>query len=359
MKTGLDIRALAQKIHENQQTKADLIAPVSQIEMGIDTHGANGAKHAVIHVPHSVPGLPHLFPVQSIAHDQIGSYAGIPAKYYDRMLADEPELLAKNVNTWLRRGGDDKRMVRTMRGQNRAFLSNRYQRIENEEIAEVALPILMNTPGLRVVSTEVTERRLYIQATTDRIYGDVKVGDTVQAGLVITNSEVGMGSVSVRALMYRLRCLNGMVTGDNFRAAHLGKRIDDNEALYADDTKKADDHAILLKVRDTVQGFLSAEFFNRKLVAMRALTEGKISGSPEKAIEVLAQKLEVNEVEKNGILRSLIEGADLSRWGILNAVTHQAHSDKVTYDRAVDFEAMGGKLLDLPATEWKQVLEAA
>lgn len=30
-----------------------------------------------------------------------------------------------------------------------------------------------------------------------------------------------------------------------------------------------------------------------------------------------------------------------------------------SYDRAVEFETMGGKLVDLPATEWREILEAA
>ena len=88
------------------------------------------------------------------------------------------------------------------------------------------------------------------------------------------------------------------------------------------------------------------------------MTEGKIVGDPAKAVEVLARKVGANETEKGGILRSLIEGGDLSRWGIVNAITHQAH-EAVTYDRAVEFEAMGGMLVELPRDEWKEGREAA
>lgn len=35
----------------------------------------------------------------------------------------------------------------------------------------------------------------------------------------------------------------------------------------------------------------------------------------------------------------------------------QAHTAK-SYDRAVEFEAMGGKLLDLPASSWREIVEA-
>jgi hypothetical protein len=57
------------------------------------------------------------------------------------------------------------------------------------------------------------------------------------------------------------------------------------------------------------------------LKQLQDLTEGKISGNPVKAVEVLAQKLDVTEGEKGGILQSLIEGGNLSRWGVVNAIT--------------------------------------
>ena len=74
--------------------------------------------------------------------------------------------------------------------------------------------------------------------------------------------------------------------------------------------------------------------------------------------KVLAKKVGATDAERGGILRSLIEGADLSRWGIVNAITAQAHK-AASYDRAVEFEAMGGNVIDLPASEWREVLEAA
>jgi hypothetical protein len=43
-----------------------------------------------------------------------------------------------------------------------------------------------------VVSAEITEHRFYLKAVTDRVAGEVKPGDVVQAGLVISNSEIGL-----------------------------------------------------------------------------------------------------------------------------------------------------------------------
>lgn len=347
MRTGLSLTELAKRIEANHALKHDFIADTSALTMQVQTD-----KTVVLETPDA-----QTFPVRPIAHDQIGSRLEIPAKYYDRMLSEAPDLLATNVNAWFRKN-PEKRMVRTLGGDVRAFLSNRYQRIEHEEIAEVVLPILAEIPDVKIVSSEITERRLYIQALAPRIEGEVKRGDIVQAGVIISNSEVGHGSVSISPLVYRLVCLNGMVRNDSrMRANHVGRRVDSNEELWAEDTVRADDRAVLLKVRDTVRAAVDEASFAQAVQRMSETTQALVTGNPEKAIEVLAKKVGATESERGGILRSLISGGDLSSWGLINAVTHQAHSI-ANYDRAVEFEAMGGRLLDLPKTEWREILEA-
>jgi hypothetical protein len=273
------------------------------------------------------------------------------------MLAEAPDLLAANVNAW-HRINPAKRMVRTLGGDMRAFLSNSYNRIENEEIAQVVFPILAELKGVNIVSCEVTDKRLYIHFVVPTIQGEVKVGDVVQAGGIIANSEVGCGAVSVSGLIWRLWCLNGAKTGETFRRNHVGREIDDTEALWADDTREAEDRSILLKVRDMVKAVVDETRFKANLAKMQGLAGAKVTGDPTKAVEVLAAKMGVADFEKDGILRSLIEGADLTAWGLLNAVTAQSHTAK-SYDRAVELEAAGGSLIDLNANEWKKILEAA
>lgn len=353
MKTGVSLVELAAQLEARKAKKVDMIASTKSIEMVVADRGVMPENYVKLEV--SGKGR---YDIRPIAHDQIGDWAKIPGKYYDRMLDEQPELLARNVNTWLR-DSDATRLIRTLEGNTRAFLSNRYQRIENEEIAAVALPILLSDPALTVVSSEVTEKRLYIQAVTKRVEGEVKKGDVVQAGVVISNSEVGHGSVSVARVVYRLVCLNGMILPDNrFRANHTGARLDDNEALWKDDTRAAEDKAILLKVRDMVASAMDPATFAVTLDKMRGATEQKLLGDPAKAVEVLSQKIGATEDERGGILRALIEGGDLSRWGVVNAVTYQAHNAR-DYDRSIEFEKAGAAVLDLPANDWKVIAEAA
>ena len=357
MKKGLSLMDLAKQIEANKELKQDYIAQSSLLEMRLQPDGKVAMHMDHRDIPKSM-GYDGSFPILPLAHDQLGVHLGIPGRYYDRMMATAPELLVDNVNTWLgKRPHDERRMVRTLGGDVRAFLSNAYQRIENEEIASVVLPILADIPGVEIVSAQITERRMYIQATTPETRA-VKVGDEVRAGVIISNSEVGHGAVSIAPMVYRLVCLNGMVCPDGrFRGYHVGRRVIETEALYADDTKQADDRAVLLKVRDHVKAAVDVIKFRERVERMSGLVEAKVTGNPEKAIEVLAKKIGASEGERVGILRSLIEGQSLSAWGLLNAVTAQAHS--ADYDRGVEFESMGGQLLELAPTEWKAILEAA
>jgi hypothetical protein len=350
VQTGLSIQELAARIERQQGQKRDFIVDTSAAEVLYNDCERTGSNLTI-----AFDGGE--YPIKDTAHDQIAARLDIPAKYAKRMRDDAPGLYATNVNTWFRKN-PERRMVRTLDTQARAFLSDRYQRIENEEIAAVAFPILADIPEVRVVSSEITDRRLYIQALSPRVQGEVKVGDTVQAGVIISNSEIGHGAVSVQALIYRLRCKNGMVSSDGYRKYHVGKRIDDNEALWADDTRKADDTLTLKQVRDMITAAVDGVRFQERLLKLQGLTEGKVTGDPAKAVEALAQKVGATAGEQGGILRSLIEGGDLSRWGLLNAVTAQAHTAS-SYDRSVELEVAGGALLDLPDTEWKRVLEAA
>lgn len=347
MKTGLSLVQMAQKIEALAELKHDLIVPTTHTQVEVHDDG-----QMVIAPPDGAT-----YPILPTAHRQIGAYTKIPADYYDRMQAEQPQLLANNINTWFG-AKPDKRMLRTLGGDARAFLSNSYQRVEHEEIAQVALPIIMELPNVQIMSCEVTERRMYIHWVVPTIQGEVKRGDIVQAGGILANSETGFGAVSVSGLLWRLVCLNGMKTSDVFRKAHLGAKQDELEQVWADDTRKADDRAILLKVRDMVSTITDEARFRAQLTKLQGLTEGVVTGNPEKAVEVLARKIGATEAEKGGLLRSLITGGGLSRWDIVNAVTHQAHS-AISYDRAVEFEAIGGRLVDLPKAEWREILEAA
>ena len=96
------------------------------------------------------------------------------------------DLLAYNANTWFKQE-NSQRMLRTLDGSARAYLSNRYRRIANIDIAGVTLPILGGLPDIRFESGQITESRMYIKGVNPRLQAEVSPGDIVQACLLYTS----------------------------------------------------------------------------------------------------------------------------------------------------------------------------
>lgn len=342
MKNGKTLTALAQEIEQQMQTKKDYVADTSRISLQAEPLSGRITLH----------GANHTLAVNDLAHDQIAGRVGIPSKYYDRMRKEQPQLLVQNVNTWFK-AQPERRLIRTIGSTARAFLSDRYRPIDNYDVAEATLPFISEA-GCRVESCELTDRRMYLKAVTPKVQAEIKKGDVVQAGIVISNSEVGCGSVKIEPMVFRLVCLNGMIAADHsLRKYHVGKALGDGaEEFYASETRHADNRAFLLKVRDVVKAALTFATFDAIVNKMRTATERKVTGDPIQVVELSANHFGLHDDEKAGVLRHLIDGGDLSQYGLLNAYTRQSQ-DVESYERATELERFGGELVELAGSTWR------
>ena len=353
MKTGCTLQSLAQELERQQHAKKDLVLASSLMRHSTDEQGQTQL------LVNEQQGLTR-YGVTPLARQQLAEKLRIPFTYFERMRHSEPVLLDRNVNTWLKSG--ERRMLRTLDGKVRAVLSERYRRLDNYALADCVLPLLQQLPQVQFMSVQLTDTRMYLKCVTPRLHYEVAPGDVVQAGVVISNSEVGHGCLLVQPLLYRLICRNGLIASDpTLRKTHLGRVAVDDEAVltvFQDDTLRADDQAFFLKVRDVVQAAVSEVTF-RQLAQKLQKTRGiPLTGNPVCTVEVLGQRFGLNEGERSGVLCHLIQGGELSGYGLANAVTHYS-AEVEDYDRATDLEALGGKLIELPSREWKQLAEAA
>lgn len=129
--------------------------------------------------------------------------------------------------------------------------------------------------------------------------------------------------------------------------------------MLSDTSRRLDDAALWSKVRDVVRGAFDAARFAALVDEQIAPMAGdKITGDPVKAIDLSAKRFGINETEKASVLRHLIEGGDLTRYGLFNAITRTAE-DLDSYDRATEFEKLGGQVIELSRTDWKAIAEVA
>ncbi len=345
---------LAARIDADRKSAADFVVQSPALAMQDDATVAIGSSERIQEV------LP-------TGHRQIATLLDIPADYYERMRANDPRLLAANVNRWMgARPTSERRMVRSLGGKIRAVLSDSYRRIDNHEVAEVALNVLSDIKGLRIASCAVTDTRMTIKAVASSVEmavpGSKRVGDLVQAGVMIANSEIGMGSLGIRPFAEFLVCTNGMVRDAGaLRMAHIGRKVDASvEGLLSDGTKRLEDEVVLRKVRDVIAGAFNEVAFKRFIDGLGATTEQRIEGDVPAVIEALGPAstgLGLNMAERNSVLKHLIEGGDLSRYGLINAVTRTAE-DADHYDRATELETLGYRLVELPQRDWARISNA-
>lgn len=343
MKQGKTLQELGRELQRQRLNRQDFLADTRTLEMKSDSFGSTLSL--------SLDGHDYNFTVGDVAHQQIANRLGIPYRYYTKMLNDAPELLDRNVNCWLNQN-PERRMIRVLDGNVRAFLSDRYRRLDNLELCAAVLPVIQEMQGAQIESCEVTPTHLYLKVVNRRLKAEVRVGDVVQAGFVVSNSEVGLGSLRVEPLVFRLVCKNGLICKDLAQKKyHVGRQVNasDDSAyeLYSEETLAQDDKTFFLKVQDVVRCAVDEAKFMLTVDKLRESTQIPLKHDPVKSVELLADKFQLTENERGDILRQLFMGADNSRYGLVNAVTAASKIAK-SYERATELERIGGEILSLP-----------
>ena len=305
-------------------------------------------------------------------------WSGMSEKYHGLMVEREkPELIAVNMNTWLNNPpkGSGNRLFRTYdHGGDgnvfRSFHSDRFYTFDNFDLLDGITPVLERLEErmgeVEFVSMGLTDDKMYLKIIFPEVDGEIlkqgrSVGDIVQSGVLISNSEVGMGSIVVSPFIYRLICLNGMVMNDSgLRKIHLGQTRAVGEIAYKRDTIQAMHEALKKQLRDHVEECTQPEQFEKAVRKIQDAADDNVvkDGKEEDVVDNLGKKYSLADSEVKKVKRALFENGDFSRWGFANAVTHVANSCD-NYDRASDLQETGGKVIEMSKSEWTVLAKAA
>ena len=144
MKKGRNLEALVSELLRQAESKRDFLTPANRLTF--DCNGTGPTLEV------DLAGHPEAFPLRDTGHQQLAERLEIPKTYYDRMREEAPFLLEENVRTWLGRS-EKQFLVRTLDGQARAILSDRYRVLDNDDLANAALPVLVEN------DFEIVDRR--------------------------------------------------------------------------------------------------------------------------------------------------------------------------------------------------------
>lgn len=375
MRTGRSLQEIAAELERQVTNRKDYVAPQGLIKASVAqtaTLVPADAKPTDI-VLDGLNGGTSLV-LKPLAHEQLADHLGVPRKYYQRMRDEQPELLAANINTWLAADPQNQRMIRTLDGQVRAVLSPKFRPLDNFELANAVLPTLLQT-GVQITSCELTETRMYIKGILPSLSDELPEGMTwghghqmvgrdgrLVAAIVISNSDVGAGTLRVEPSVFTTWCTNlAVMEQAAMRKYHVGRawESDADFAVMKDDTRAADDRAFWLKVRDVTAAAFAEDTFRAAIAQIRDAAKREIvSTDLPTVVDVTVKRLALPENTKGSILTHLARGGDLTAWGLSSAITATAN-DYHTYEGATDLERAGGRVLALQGGDWDVIAKAA
>ena len=362
MKQGMQLQELATEIQRQARAKVDYLADTTDLEISLDRTGEGPVPQMFIRGAGFHGMTKHL-------HSQLSERLKIPAAYYKLMLEEAPDLLAHNINHWFETK-PARRMVRTLDGDARAFLSNRYRPLDNHDLADAVLPVLTQG-GVSVHSAQITPEKLYIKAVLNDVQVTVEPPPgaparsrpvRVSPGIVIQNSEVGMAQLQVLPAIHDQTCFN-LATWARaaLQQVHLGKALggggDQVLAYLSDDTKRLSDAALWSAVKDTAQGALhpQGKVFQDILGQLGGAMADSLGDNLQRPVERLAKSENLTEGEQQGILAFLVDGGDVSRWGLSSAITRYSQ-DVEDYGRATELEELGGEVVALSRLDFRHLV---
>lgn len=345
------LRNINEELIRQLETKKDYIADTTNLISYYDSYSNT--------IRLEIAGLnePTRYRMTDNCHNQIGTKLKIPQKYYDYLRQNYPELLVKNINT-LMPDQKSRRMIRTVDGKARAFLSDRYRPIDNLDVLSKVLHELEDISqnmNVQVIDSRLTENNLYIKVTSKDLSSYIKpkeeaqVGDAVNGGIIIANSETGHGSYKVMPFIHVLRCNNGMISDKIFKRVHLGKKLEEQQINWSELTNKLEDELLWSKLTDMIHNTFNRETFTQWIDEINNKAKEHIA-KPTIAIEKIIKTFpEITEDDKDKLLDKFAEysaGTGYTKWSLCQSVTDIAQT-KEDYEKQIKYEKLANKILEL------------
>lgn len=354
----MNIQEFAAEIESRNERKRDFIVQSSDAEFAIEKEPGMRSPAAVIRFAGET------YELNKTARSQLSNRLKIPARFFDRMSSDYPERLSDLVNEIFENEENDL-MIRTLDGRARAVLSNHYRMIDNFDVFKAILPKLEELDFVDVASCHLNDDAMHLKLVFPDVsakIGSPDLGDFVQHGVHISNSETGRGTFAASQLAFRLVCLNGMmlpVTMSSQQRRHVGPAYEPGTyEIAAEQFTLADD------IRERLEASIDRAHFDTSIDLMNNATERTFE-EPEALVESVARVFSLSESLSESILSTLVDPntpgqrmAGQTQWGLVNAVTFLANNSK-SYEEATRLEELGGNILKANQHKWDHILATA
>jgi hypothetical protein len=262
------------------------------------------------------------FTLSDLATSQLCQRLAVPETYYRRLPA---EMKATVANFDLGRLKDKTFLLRGKAAHVRAFLSGEYVAFNNGDIVET-VERLLKSQSTRIKTFVLEETNCFLKIVSEEL---VEPASGLKAGIMIGNSEVGMGSVSVEPFVFRKACTNDLlVTQDKaFRHAHI--HFTPNE--------------LTRRMAEAIgDGFLVA---SQVLDAFLKAKDDPIP-DPLAVIRKIAEERKLSQKLTDEVVARYVAEPEPNKFGVINAFTSAAQTLAPLH--RIEMERFAGTLLTAP-----------
>jgi hypothetical protein len=259
--------------------------------------------------------------LRTVAQRSIAWRLGIPYNY----LAKCPvNLQAEQMNHWIKHEKREKLFIRFSGQEIRATFSVRYRPTDNFEIL-ARLDEMGYTPDTKVQCSLDGEFMLLSIPDGRRQF---KInGDKMTPGISISNSEVGLASLSVSAFILRLVCTNGMVSKDEISASyrHISNKI-------------------LTELPQVFQKV--ADGLGKQKDRLKLSLESPVA-DPLATIERFNKQYVLGEREKEAVAWAWPQEAGETMFNVVNTYTRAAAMEGLPAESSFRLQRVGGEVLGM------------
>jgi hypothetical protein len=259
--------------------------------------------------------------LRTIAQRSIAWRLGIPFNYLAKC---PPELQAIQMNHWIEHEKNEQLFLRFDGQDVRAIFTPRYKPVDNFEIL-TRLDDMGHGPDTQVQAIIDPEFMSLSILNGEKVF-DVN-GDRFRNGISISNSEVGVASLSIAAFLLRLVCTNGMVSKTEISASyrHVSTKILDE----------------FQQVMDKVSYELATQKHKVGL-SMESPVE-----DPLKTIESFNRQFQLNQPQKEAVEWAWPQEAGDNMFAVVNTYTRASQFKGLSAENSYKLQQIGGNILGM------------
>lgn len=283
------------------------------------------------------------------AWGQLAGRLGIPLRYLDGLASTtgwQRDFAAATLNEHAIHSGE-RYLVRSVGGEVRGVLSDRYRRLDSRPMLEAFLAE-SEACGMVIADGRDAGVRTMVRVI-DPTPIELTPGEWGVLGLGWGNSDYGAGAHTCSVDLLKLTCLNGAIGQSALRTVHSGGRIDD---VTSQRTVDLDTAAQASLVRDVVRAFArDGAGRAQALDQIRAAAAKTVKGDPIKG-RLLTGMSKTEQAR----VRELFDGPEVemipagrTAWRLSNTVSWLANeADDVL--RSIELERLAGQILEARTT---------